>query len=87
MTESSNLHTVEYRETSTKKKRRVVENINNSEANIFINPVSQQLNKPNMVAPDFNCAAYINNESIRIQLSNLLYKYKAVVLFFYEADL
>lgn len=83
MTES-NFHSLDHND-NTKKKRRIVESTDTT--TMIFNPVSQQFNKPNMVAPDFNCAAVVNNASIRIQLSNLLFKYKAVVLFFYEADL
>lgn len=94
----SNFHSHDNNEVnSSKKKRRTVdaiditESTNNSDSHnsIMINPVTQQFNKPNMVAPDFNCGAIVNNgyEFIRIQLSNLLLQYKAVVLFFYGSDL
>lgn len=50
-----------------------------------INPVNQ-VNPISMIAPDFNCAAVLNNEICRVQLSTLLTKHKAVILFFYECD-
>ncbi|KAI9481068.1 MAG: hypothetical protein EXX96DRAFT_565253 [Benjaminiella poitrasii] len=53
---------------------------------IMINPATQQLSRYNMVAPDFNCTAMLNNEINRLQLSTLFSKYKAVVLFFYNYD-
>ncbi|KAI7901573.1 uncharacterized protein BX663DRAFT_513330 [Cokeromyces recurvatus] len=76
---------------SESKKRRFQENRDNKEENtiasIKINPATQQLNRYNMVAPDFNCTAILNNEINRLQLSTLFAKYKAVVLFFYNYDL
>jgi hypothetical protein len=76
--------------TAANRKRRRLEgeeSMDGTTAPLMINPVSQQLNRANMVAPDFNCAAVLNNKISRIQLSSLFSQYKAVVLFFYECDL
>lgn len=69
------------------RKRRRIENEERQElSSSGMNPVFQT-NRVNMVAPDFNCAAVFNNELSRLQLSTILSKHKAVVLFFYECDL
>ncbi|KAI8369949.1 thioredoxin-like protein [Blakeslea trispora] len=56
----------------------------NTPISIMLNPASQV--RSNMVAPDFNCAAIIQHEIGRFQLSSLFSAHKAVVLFFYEGD-
>ncbi|KAG2195343.1 hypothetical protein INT46_008918, partial [Mucor plumbeus] len=79
-------------EISNRKRRRVEEGENAMEtssvatASLMINPVTQQFNRQNMVAPDFNCSAVLHDEIKRLQLSNLFLKYKAIVLFFYPCD-
>ena len=78
---------------SNRKRRRVEDGENAMEASsvaatsLMINPVTQQFNRQNMVAPDFNCSAVLHNEIKRLQLSSLFLKYKAIVLFFYACDL
>lgn len=67
------------------RKRRRLESGEQSDQHILINPV--QIDRLCMTAPNFNCAAVLNNEISRLQLSSLFLKYKAVVLFFYECDL
>ncbi|KAI8078476.1 thioredoxin-like protein [Thamnidium elegans] len=68
------------------RKRRRVEHGEQQELScIGINP-ALQTNRVNMVAPDFNCSSVFNNELNRLQLSVLLSKHKAVILFFYECD-
>lgn len=80
-------------EVSNRKRRRVEEGENAMETSsvaatsLMINPVTQQFNRQNMVAPDFNCSAVLQNEITRLQLSSLFLKYKAIVLFFYTCDL
>ncbi|KAI8352847.1 thioredoxin-like protein [Choanephora cucurbitarum] len=56
----------------------------NTPVSFMFNPASQV--RLNMVAPDFNCAAIIQHEIGRFQLSSLFSTFKAVVLFFYEGD-
>ncbi|KAI7887737.1 thioredoxin-like protein [Mucor mucedo] len=74
-------------ECETRKRRRVEQGDTNSfeDTTITINPV-QQVDRLCMIAPNFNCAAVLNDQVNRLQLSNLLHEYKAVVLFFYECD-
>lgn len=75
-------------ECETRKRRRVEQGdtVSFEETSIGTNPV-QQLDRLCMIAPNFNCAAVLNDQVHRLQLSNLLLEYKAVVLFFYECDL
>ncbi|CAO3648991.1 unnamed protein product [Mucor hiemalis] len=72
----------------TTRKRRRADHDDEVQSNSMaakLNPV-HQINPINMIAPDFNCAAVLENEICRVQLSTLLTKHKAVVLFFYECD-
>jgi hypothetical protein len=71
---------------ATRKRRRVVEN--DTEEQPVSKFMNQALTAPQicMVAPDFNCAAVLYNEIDRLQLSTVLTRHKAVVLFFYECD-
>lgn len=96
MTENSFTATSLDCEVSNRKRRRVEDGASNTlETNststatslLMVNPVTQQFNRQNMVAPDFNCSAVLHNEITRLQLSNLFLRYKAVVLFFYGCDL
>ncbi|KAK4508888.1 uncharacterized protein ATC70_013511 [Mucor velutinosus] len=82
-------------EVSNRKRRRVEDGVDNTlKANststatslLMMNPVTQQFNRQNMVAPDFNCSAVLHNEISRLQLSNLFLRFKAIVLFFYGCD-
>ncbi|CAO3640215.1 unnamed protein product [Mucor fragilis] len=95
MTENSFTATSLDCEVSNRKRRRVEDGASNTlETNststatslLMVNPVTQQFNRQNMVAPDFNCSAVLHNEITRLQLSNLFLRYKAVVLFFYGCD-
>ncbi|CEP06973.1 hypothetical protein [Parasitella parasitica] len=78
---------------SNRKRRRVENEENVLDASstvpasaLLINPATQQFNRQNMVAPDFNCSAVVHNEIKRIQLSSFFSNYKAIILFFYECD-
>lgn len=86
MTET-NVSTLDGAAENRKRRRLEGEEVMDGARTSLINPVSQQLNRINMVVPDFNCASVFNNEIGRIQLSSLFLQYKAVVLFFYECDL
>ncbi|GAN07559.1 peroxiredoxin [Mucor ambiguus] len=95
MTENSFTATPLDCEVSNRKRRRVEDGVDNTlETNststatslLMVNPVTQQFNRQNMVAPDFNCSAVLHNQITRLQLSSLFSRYKAVVLFFYGCD-
>ncbi|KAL9544064.1 hypothetical protein PS6_008951 [Mucor atramentarius] len=95
MTENSFTATSIDCEVSNRKRRRMEDGAENTlETNststatslMMVNPVTQQFNRQNMVAPDFNCSAVLHNEIKRLQLSSLFLRYKAVVLFFYGCD-
>lgn len=72
----------------TRKRRRVESEQQQHTDEPALKTINQATHAPEicMAAPDFNCAAVFNNQIHRLQLSSILSRHKAVVLFFYECD-